>query len=742
MSFPFGNDAERYWAKPLSVIPLEPATKRPAFEITNWTGYCDNLPKPDKRARWLTTCRDHGIGLCLGWRISSDFRIAAVDVDDNALVRVTEAILGSCICAKRGQKGMTFFVKVPNGARVKSTTISNFSNKGVIDILFGGKMTVLPPSIHPLTRLPYVWSSLPLLDIDFGNLPVLDDVKLNLLRLVIGSEHAPSILSGENTHEPGLRLTAQLVSAGCEHDIIEKIFEALLPISYDGNSLVELSEWIRSAQSKNFGATERGEKRPSIASRLFAYVEASGATLFHDEGMKGYMSVPSGGGIRHFGLRSSEAAMWLTKLFYDAEKTAVGARALEEVVSLLTAKAQFEAPQYKTYLRVGGTRERISIDLGTDDGSAVILTAGRWVIAPDNETKLVRSAGFAKLPEPTKSGDLSDLRSLLSLDDDAWVLVLAFLLLCLRPSGGFMVLLVEGEQGSGKSFLCMVIKKIIDPNQVEKGRLPDSERDLMIHAKDYFLLSFDNVSGMKGDISDALCILATGGGFGTRKLYTDDEQFVFNFCRPVMINGIADFVNRPDLLERSIPLRLTAMSDHGRRTEEEMLDEIDRILPGILGGLYEIAARAIGARPDTSVRPTLRMADCERWLLACEPHTGLEKGSFIRAIRNAQDEISIERAQNDVVIAPLLALLKDGPFEGTVAELHQRIASGDQRADRYFPPTPAHLSKHLTRLRPAMTKAGVLFAFGPRTHQGRKLRVWLVGQEGKAATPSPFSPGY
>jgi Bifunctional DNA primase/polymerase, N-terminal len=742
MSYPFGTDAEKYWAKPLSVIPLEPATKRPAFEITNWTGYCDNLPKPETRSKWLRICRGHGIGLCLGSRISSEFRIAAVDVDHDAWVRVTETILGNCICAKHGLKGITFVVKVHIRARLKSTTVSNFLKKGVIDILFGGKMTVLPPSIHPETGLPYAWSRLPLLEVDLGELPVLDDGKLNLLRLVVGSEHSLSILSGERTHEPGLRLTAQLVSAGCHDGLIEQIFVALLPPNYKGNSLTELPEWIRSAQSKDFGEGAPTQKKPSAASRLFAYFEASGATLFHDEGMKGYMSVPTGGGVRQFGLRSSDATMWLTKLFYDFEKRAINDRSLEEVVSLLNAKAQFEAPQYKTFLRIGGTKDRFSIDLGANDGLSVVITAMGWTTSPDDQSKLVRSAGFAKLPIPTRGGDLNALKNLLNLQDDAWVLVLAFLLLCLRPSGGYMVLLIEGEQGSGKSFLCMVIKKIIDPNQVEKGRLPDSERDLMIHAKDYFLLSFDNVSGMKGDISDALCKLATGGGFGTRKLYTDDEQFVFNFCRPIVINGIADFVNRPDLLERSIPLRLTAMSNEGRRTEEDMLDEMENILPDVLGCLYEIVARALGTKSHTSGTPVLRMADCERWLNACEPHAGLEPGSFVTAIRNAQDEISIERAQNDVVIAPVLALLNDGPFEGTVAELHERITPADQRNDRYFPPTPAHLSKHLTRMRPAMIKAGIFFEFGPRTHQGRKLRVWLEGQEGKPAARRPFSPGY
>lgn len=99
---------------------------------------------------------------------------------------------------------------------------------------------------------------------------------------------------------------------------------------------------------------------------------------------------------------------------------------------------------------------------------------------------------------------------MLGLPDDAFHLVVAFLVNALKPSGPFMSLLVEGEQGTGKSFLCEVIKLLIDPNLATRLRLPGEPRDLMIQAKHSRLLMFDNTSGMRTDISDALCTLATG----------------------------------------------------------------------------------------------------------------------------------------------------------------------------------------------------------------------------------------
>ena len=157
---------------------------------------------------------------------------------------------------------------------------------------------------------------------------------------------------------------------------------------------------------------------------------------------------------------------------------------------------------------------------------------------------MVRGAGFAGLPNPRHDGDPRKLQSLLNLDDLTYDLTMAYILNAMKPGGPFFVNLVEGEQGSGKSFFTQIIKRIVDPNRAERIRLPDNDRDLMIQAKEEWLLNFDNASGMKADISDALCA-GDGGGIAVRKLYTEPNERV-SYVRPFAINGISDFANRPD----------------------------------------------------------------------------------------------------------------------------------------------------------------------------------------------------
>jgi hypothetical protein len=45
---------------------------------------------------------------------------------------------------------------------------------------------------------------------------------------------------------------------------------------------------------------------------------------------------------------------------------------------------------------------------------------------------------------------------------------------------------------------------------------------------------------------------ATGGGFAVRQLYTDQDEVLFDAQRPVILNGIEDVVDRPDLADRAI----------------------------------------------------------------------------------------------------------------------------------------------------------------------------------------------
>src|SRR5208337_4196382 len=194
---------------------------------------------------------------------------------------------------------------------------------------------------------------------------------------------------------------------------------------------------------------------------------------------------------------------------------------------------------------------------------------------------------------------LDSLRSFLNVKSEAdLVLVVTWLLACLRNRGPYPVLVLSGEQGSAKSTLAAILRALVDPNVAPLRALPREDRDLFIAASNGHVLAFDNVSGLAGWISDTLCRLATGGGFAVRQLYTDQDEVLFNGMRPVILNGIEDIVTRPDLADRALFLTLEAIPEERRRTEQELWAAFEAERPRILGILLDAVAEGIKRLPD------------------------------------------------------------------------------------------------------------------------------------------------
>src|SRR5262249_13260150 len=132
------------------------------------------------------------------------------------------------------------------------------------------------------------------------------------------------------------------------------------------------------------------------------------------------------------------------------------------------------------------------------------------------------------------------------------------------------------------------------------------------------ILAFDNVSGLPAWISDTLCRLATGGGFATRQLFSDDAEMLFDAMRPIILNGIEDVATRPDLADRSLMLTHHPIPDHKRKTEKKLRADFRKQHPEILGALLDAAAHGLRTLHNVELKKLPRMADFAIWVVACE----------------------------------------------------------------------------------------------------------------------------
>ena len=328
------------------------------------------------------------------------------------------------------------------------------------------------------------------------------------------------------------------------------------------------------------------------------------------------------------------------------------------------------------------------------------------------------------LPEPIRGGSVAELRPFANVKDESgWRLLLAVLVAVLRPTGPYPVLAEAGEQGSAKTTLGRLLRSITDPNKAPLRSEPRTSGILVIAASNGWLVALDNLSTVPPWLSDALCRLSTGGGFGTRQLYSDDEEKLFDACRPVLLTSIEDVVSRGDLFDRAVFLELDPIPKDRRKTEAALAAAWEPVRPRVLGTLLDAVSVGLRRLPDVRLPELPRMADFCLWAEACGPAFGWKPGAFARdyeANRAQVNESALEASIVYPVLRQALADAEDGTWSGTATQLHQWLtdtANERTRKAKAWPGGAKSMSNHLRRL--GRTCAASVTASSSR---GRKTR--------------------
>jgi hypothetical protein len=214
--------------------------------------------------------------------------------------------------------------------------------------------------------------------------------------------------------------------------------------------------------------------------------------LFHTPDDEAFASFPVNGHRETFALEDRAFERWFVAKYYKREGSTLSKKDFAEVRAVLVGEARYIGPEICVHVRLAEDNGVIYLDLANEHWEVVKITSEGWQIVSLPPVMFRRVRGMKSLPRPTRGGSITALRPFVNVgtDEDAWKLVVSWLVAALRPTGPYPILPLQGIQGSAKSTLAEVLRRLIDPNTAPLRAAPGDERDLMISAAKRLVSSF------------------------------------------------------------------------------------------------------------------------------------------------------------------------------------------------------------------------------------------------------------
>jgi hypothetical protein len=477
--------------------------------------------------------------------------------------------------------------------------------------------------------------------------------------------------------------------------------------------------------------------QPAGSTPVESFFQTAGVTeLSHTPDQQAYATILNAGHLEHWPLASRTFRLWLKNHLFHLSGSVPSDRMIGQLLNTMEGRALFDGAEHRVFVRIAEADDAIYLDLANDQWQAVEITADGWQVLDHPPIKFRRPRGMAPLPIPERYGSLDDLRRFINVSTEAdWILLTSWLLNAFRPTGPYPILMLHGEQGSAKSTTTRVLRSLIDPNISPLRTVPRNERDLMIAASNSWVQAFDNLSHMPLWFADALCRLATGGGFATRKLRTDQEEALFEAQLPSVLTSLGELATRGDLMDRAIVINLSHIPHSKRRTLRQSRQTFEQARPSLLGAVLDGVSAALRNLQHVQLTEPPRMADFAEWSCAAAEacawqvrtpegvHT--EASAFLHVYQE-----NITTAQHmllDTVIAPtLLRLVEHRPWSGTHTDLLDVLRTMvGARHKHELPLTARALSSELDHLIPSLRSIGMYIE---RKREGgtgqRLLKLW------------------
>ena len=394
---------------------------------------------------------------------------------------------------------------------------------------------------------------------------------------------------------------------------------------------------------------------------------------------------------------------------------------------LLWGNPDTVAPRFRT---AGTLRQGwIEYDLNDFDRQYVRVNSKGWKVSSSHKAKFLKrnTLGSQVLPVHTDNKLIELLKPLVNTDRDSLILFACWLVQAFCV-GNHSALLIMAEQGSGKSVLTKMTRRIVDPSSLKADALPTKKDDLFVLLSNSYFLAFDNTEELSKEISDIFCAAITGTTMAKRKLYSTNELGVYEVHNTVILNGIDIMPSQSDLASRCLLLKLKHIDEQARKTESEIEELFVSSLPKILGAIFNTLSEAMKIIKTLSPIRLPRMAEPYKEMLAIAAAMGISTEEFERiyfanlmAIDKERSNIAVIEAVKEFMNS---ASVKGRSVEDTVTNLFNKICATYSGSRKDLPSNASHFSRKLKRERFVLEAAGYTANFDNTYSDGTHLKIY------------------
>jgi hypothetical protein len=419
---------------------------------------------------------------------------------------------------------------------------------------------------------------------------------------------------------------------------------------------------------------------------------------------------------------------------FTGGKRTLNSRSITEVELNLEGTVADSNPK-TVHLRYATDREKTYVDLGDATGECVEVSDDGWRIVGRPPVIFKRTALTLPMIRPSQSeGDLMKIFKIVAIQPSHRSQFIAWLVSAFWPDIAHPILVLDGEQGSGKSKATSYPGLLIDPTSAPLRRMPESGDRWVDAVHGSYFVPLDNVSRLNEEMSNHLCRASTGDGEVRRTKYTDDDLKIFTFRKIIAMNGINILGIREDLSERIITCDLPVISPTARKTDSEIEGFFQEHGPSIMRGLLDLVVQVKRRLPHLVMDSLPRMADYAKILVAVDEELGMD--GYAEYVHDLES-----RAMTAMAEEPFLILLEEtltGPFEGTSRSLLDRLnltmrSSPHTYNTEEVPRKAIWVTNQLKRYAPALRKAGwKIQNLGSKNHE--KIVRWRIDPPAKNST--------